>query len=182
MVLPERLPGRLNEFLSSDRGRRIIIALALALMLLLLLSTVSCGDKGRSDTNAASKQTEDFSKLERELEQRLEKLISEIDGAGRVSVMVTVDTSTRRVYDRNEKTENSRQSGSDSLHESYERQTEVVLAGSSKEPLEIATVQPLVRGAAVVCSGASDPVVKERVANTVAKALNIGISRVYVTC
>ena len=182
MVLPERLPKRLNGLLSSDKGRKIIIGAALAVMLLLLLSTVSCGDKKTSNADTASRQTEDFSKLERDLEQRLEALISEIDGAGKVSVMVTVDTSSRRVYDRNEKTENSRQSGSDSLHESYERQTEVVLAGSSKEPLEIATVQPMVRGAAVVCSGASDPVVKERVANTVAKALNIGISRVYVTC
>ena len=43
------------------------------------------------------------------------------------------------------------------------------------------TVQPKVRGAAVVCSGASDPVVREKVANAVAKALNIGISKVYVT-
>ena len=175
------LSERLNEFLSSDKGRRIMIASALAVMLLLLLGTVSCDGKGPSDTDVTTYQTEDFSKLERDLEQRLEKLISEIDGAGKVSVMVTIDTSSRRVYDRNEKTENSQQSSSDSLHESYGRQTEVVLAGSSKEPLEIATVQPKVRGAAVVCSGAADPVVKERVANTVAKALNIGISRVYVT-
>ena len=58
----------------------------------------------------------------------------------------------------------------------------MVLAGSSKEPLQIGTLQPRVRGAAVVCSGAGDPVVKERVANTVAKALNIGLSKVYVTC
>ena len=178
MVLPERL----KDFLLSDKGRRIMIAAALVIMLLLLLSTVSCGGKGSSGIDAQQKPTEDFSRLEQELEQRLEKLISEIDGAGKVSVMVTIDTSSQRVYDRNEKTENSQQSGGDTLHESYERQTEVVLAGSSKEPLEIATVQPRVRGAAVVCSGAADPVVRERVANTVAKALNIGISRVYVTC
>ena len=173
------LPKRLKELLTSDKGRRIMTVLALAIMILLLLSTVSWG--GKSKTDVTLKQTEDLSKLERELEQRLEKLIAEIDGAGKVSVMVTIDASSRRVYDRNEKTESSRQSGADSIHESNERQTDVVLAGSSKEPIEIATVQPQVRGAAVVCSGASDPVVKERVANTVAKALNIGISRVYVT-
>lgn len=177
-IVPEHMPKRLNELLTSDKGRKILIASALVIMLLLLLSTVSCGGKANSEVSQT--QTEDLSKLERELEQRLEKLIAEIDGVGKVSVMVTVDTSSRRVYDRNEKAESSVQSGSDSLHESYGHQTEVVLAGSSKEPLEIATVQPRVRGAAVVCSGASDPVIKERVANTVAKALNIGISRVYV--
>lgn len=178
MVIPERL----RELLSSDKGRRIMIAAALAVMLLLLLSTVSCGGRDSSEADISPRQTEDFSKLERELEQRLEKLISEIDGAGSVSVMVTIDTSSKRIYDRNEKTENSQQSGSDSIYESFGKQTEVVLAGSSKEPLQIGTVQPQVRGAAVVCSGAGDPVIRERVANTVAKALNIGISRVYVTC
>ena len=174
MGLSERVKG----FLTGDKGRKIMIAIALAVMVMLLLSTVSC--EGKKDTGAVPNLTEDFAKLERELEQRLEKLVSEIKGAGKVKVMVTIDTSSRRVYDRNEKTENTQQSSSDSLNKNYERQTEVVLAGSSKEPLEIATVQPQVRGAAVVCSGASDPVVKERVANTVAKALNIGISRVYV--
>ena len=182
MNMLKRLPERLKELPASDKGRRIMIGAALALMLLLLFSTVSCDQKSdTAGTEVTQVRTEDFSKLERELEQRLEKLIAEIDGVGKVSVMVTMDTSTRRIYDRNEKTENTQQSSSDSFHENYERQTEVVLAGSSKEPLEIATVKPLVRGAAVVCSGAGDPVIKERVATTVAKALNIGISRVYVT-
>ncbi len=178
MVIPERL----MEFLRGDKGRRILIAAALAVMILLMLSTVSCKDSGDPRRNVSQEQTEDHSEMERELEQRLERLISEIDGAGKVSVMVTMDTSSTRIYDRNVKSENSQQSGADGLSESVGRQTEVVLAGSSKEPLQIGTVQPQVRGAAVVCTGAADPVVRERVANTVAKALNIGISRLYVTC
>ena len=34
---------RLKDFLLSDKGRRILIALAIAAMLGLLMSTVSCG-------------------------------------------------------------------------------------------------------------------------------------------
>lgn len=178
MVIPERL----KEFAASDKGRRIMIAAALAVMLLLLLSSSSCGRKSNSEISVQAARGEDISAMEKDLERRLERLLSEIDGIGSVSVMVTVDTSSRLIYDRNIKTEGSQQSGSDSSSESFEKQTEVVLAGSSKDPLQIGTVQPQVRGAAVVCSGASDPVIRERVANTVAKALNIGISRVYVTC
>ena len=177
------VPGRLKEFAASDKGRKIMIAAALGLMLLLLLSSVSCGGKSASETNAqTTARGEDISAMEKDLEHRLERLLSEIDGVGSVSVMVTVDTSSRVIYDRNVKTEGSQQSGSDNYSENFEKQTEVVLAGSSKDPLQIGTVQPVVRGAAVVCSGAADPVIRERVANTVAKALNIGISRVYVTC
>ncbi|MDE7231146.1 MAG: hypothetical protein K2N56_11755 [Oscillospiraceae bacterium] len=178
MVIPERL----KEFAASDKGRKIMIAAALAVMLLLLLSSLSCGRKRNSEISVQAAHNEDISAMEKDLERRLERLLSEIEGVGSVSVMVTVDTSSRLIYDRNVKTEGSQQSSSDNFSESFEKQTEVVLAGSSKDPLQIGTVQPQVRGAAVVCSGASDPVIRERVANTVAKALNIGISRVYVTC
>lgn len=178
MVFPERL----RELIVSDKGRKIMIAAALAVMLLLLLSTVSCGGKTSAEREVSAVRIEDLSEAERALERRLEQLISEIGGVGSVSVMVTMDTSAAQIYDRNVKTETSQHSTSDSLSEGFEKQTEVVLAGSSKEPLHIGTVQPKVRGAAVVCSGAADPVIRERVANTVAKALDIGISRVYVTC
>lgn len=164
---------RIKALLLGDKGRRFIIAGALAAMLLLLLSAVPRGVK-------SAEPLEDASELERGLEQRLVQLISRIDGAGEVTVMVTLDTVSRQVYEKDARSEStSRADGGSngSVHE-----TEVVLAGSAKEPLRVGTVQPKVRGAAVVCPGASDPVIRERVANTVARALDIGLSRVYVTC
>ncbi|MCM1166551.1 MAG: hypothetical protein NC299_00925 [Lachnospiraceae bacterium] len=176
-----RLSERLKEFLLGDKGRKIVVAGAVAVMLLLLLGTVFRGgsEKSASEPYAADENAAD---IERELEQRLTSLISRIDGAGEVTVMVTLDTVSQRVYEKDRKTESSSNSGADGGSQSSGSETEVVLAGSAKEPLQVGTVLPKVRGAAVVCSGASDPAVKERVANTVAKALNIGMSKVYVTC
>ncbi|MCH5206711.1 MAG: hypothetical protein J1F09_07125 [Oscillospiraceae bacterium] len=170
---------RLNELLLSDRGRKILVFGAIAVMLLLLLSTVSCE---RKETSAVREETENAAEIEKTLERRLEQLISQIDGVGSVSVMVTLDTVSERVYEKDKRSESSSQGNSESRSESESRETEVVLSGSAKQPVQIGTVQPKVRGAAVVCSGASDPVIRERVTNTVAKALNIGVSRVYVTC
>lgn len=170
--------GRLKEFIFSDKGRKILIAAALIAMLLLLLSSVSCGGKKSIETDTGKAGSENIAEIERELERRLEQIISKIDGAGSVSVMITLESSSELMYERDRKV----QRDSDGNSESYGSETEVVLAGSAKEPLQIGTVQPKVRGAAIVCSGASDPVIKERVANIAAKALNLGISRVYVTC
>ena len=170
---------RLKELVLSDKGRRIMIVGALAVMLLLLLSTVSCGGDGKSENYVSpiSGQTENAAEIERELERRLEQLISQIDGAGSVTVMVTLDTVSERVYEKDKRSEGS--SAGDS--KSFEYETEVVLSGSSKQPLQVSSVLPRVRGAAVVCPGAADPLIRERVTNIVAKALNIGVSKVYVT-
>lgn len=172
--------GRIKKFVLSDKGRKALIIGALAVMLLLLLSTVSCGGDKTSSVNTAQ-PAENAAEIERTLEKRVTELISRIDGVGEVSVMVTLDTVSEVVYEKDHKSETAMEDNSNSVRKSSENQTEVVLQGSSKQPLQIGTIQPKVRGAAVVCEGAEDPIIREKVTNAVAKALNIGISRVYVT-
>lgn len=162
---------RARDFLLGDKGRKLIIAGAVAAMVLLLLSTVSCGGK---TTGTDPVQTENSSEIEEQLEKRLTELISSVEGVSDVKVMVTLDMSTRRVYEKDERSSSEGDS-------QVSTEKEVVLAGSGKEPVEAGTIQPKVRGVAIVCGGASDPIVREKVANIAAKALDIGVSRVYVT-
>lgn len=169
-----------KSLFAGEKGKKILIFGAAAVIVLLLLSSVTHGTKNASSTNV-TETSEDASELEERLEQRLEELLGKIEGVGAVSVMVTLDRSSQTLFEKDEKTELNTKSESDGSSENAARETEIVLAGSGKEPLRIGVVQPKVRGAAVVCSGANDPVIREKVANTVAKALNIGISRVYVT-
>ena len=164
-----------RSLFSGENGKKILIFGAAAVLILLLLGTVTGG--GRSASYEKTELAEDASEIEKSLERRLEALIGRIDGAGSVSVMVTLDRTSQTLYEKDEKTDRKTADGT----ENSSAETETVLAGSSKSPILTGTVQPKVRGAAVVCSGASDPVVREKVANTVAKALNIGISKVYVT-
>lgn len=170
----------LKGLFSGENRKKVLIFGAAAVILLLLLSTLT-GNSGKTASRETTSVNEDASKLERSLEQRLEKLLEKMDGVGSVSVMVTLDTSSRQLYEKDEKTDQKTVSDSSGGSENTARETETVLAGSSKEPLLTGVVQPKVRGAAVVCSGASDPVIREKVTYTVAKALNIGVSRVYVT-
>ncbi len=181
-VSTKKLGERLREILLSDKGRKILIAAALGAMVLLLLSTFSCD--GKTENAGTSSLTEDAAELEKTLEERIERLVSRIDGAGdpsQIEVMITLDTTSTKIYEKDRHFEASSQSSENGGTGNQVCETEVVLAGNGKEPLQIGTVQPVVRGAAVVCPGAADPLVRERVTYAVAKALDIGISRVYIT-
>lgn len=169
---------RLSEFFTGEKGKRVIIAAGLAVIALLFLSSVI--PKKEETESVIGYETAE--QAERRLEQRLEALIAKIDGAGSATVMVTLDTTAERVYAQNEKTGTSQNGNGESGSRSGNSETEIVLAGSARQPLESGAVMPKARGCAVVCAGAADPAVKERIANAVADVLGIGISRVYVTC
>lgn len=166
-------PAAILEFLGTDKGRRVLIICGIALMAVLLIGSF----RPRTVSESASAAAEDFAQTERDIEQRLTELISRIDGAGVCTVMVTLDTSSQRVYAEER---SSSSSTGDSVRTSSE-DTSVVLAGSGKEALETGTVLPQVRGVAVVCAGAANPAVKEKIANAVCGALGIRLSRVCVT-
>ncbi|MGN1120333.1 MAG: hypothetical protein ACI4Q4_08235 [Oscillospiraceae bacterium] len=170
----EVIQSRLAGFLGSDKARRLIIIVGVVLILLLFLSTV-VPQKAES---AAAVPAENTEEIEHDLEARLAEMIGHIAGAGTATVMVTLESSSERIFAEDTKTDST--DGGSSLSRGSE--TETVLAGSAKEPLERSTIMPKVRGVAVVCAGAANPAVKERIANAVACALGIGISRVYVTC
>ncbi len=171
----------LQNLIQSKKVQRIIVFVGLAVILLIFLSTLSFDGGGKEQSDVTS--LEDTSAIEKELEQRLEQLLEQIDGVASVKVMVTLDCTSQRVYARDSKSGDSSQTGSGGSNSSSSSETSLVLAGSgnSKEPIEQGTILPRVRGVAVVCEGAEDPLVKEKVVNAVISALNVGASRVYVT-
>ncbi len=170
--------SRLMEFLSGDKARKIIIAAGIILILLLFFSTLSFGGEKDAEVSAAENPAE----IELALEQRLERLVSSIDGAGSAVVMVTLETTSEHVYAEETRSETSLGTGTDSSSENRSSETSIATAGSGRDALEKSVIQPKVRGVAVVCAGASDPVIKEKVTKAVSGVLNIGVSQVCVTC
>lgn len=170
-----------KNLFSGENGKKLLIIGAAAVMILLLLSSVFGGRSSGKVSEKKAVSFEDAAELEQALEARVKRLVESIDGAGTANVMVTLDRTSTLLYEKNEKSQTDARGESGGGSQNAARETETVLAGSSKEPLQTGVVLPKVRGAAVVCGGAEDPLVREKVTNAVAKALNIGISRVYVT-
>ncbi len=153
--------------LSSRKGKTAVVIAGVLMILLLFFSTLSADEP-------AAAPAEDTAAVERELEHRLEQLLSGMDGVSSPDVMVTLESTSETVFARDSSVSTGGSGGSD-------RESSVVLAGSGKSALEQSVILPRVRGVAVVCGGAENPAIKEKVVNAVSGVLDISSSRVYVT-
>ncbi len=162
--------GGFIEKLGKGGWRRLVLIAGIAAIVLLFLSTLT----PQSEPQTVQQYTvEENAKLERELERRLTELLAEIDGVSSPQVMVTLDRTSERVFAEESKTRSG--SGENST------ESTLALSGSGKEALETSVILPKVRGVAVVCGGAENIVIREKVVNTAARVLDIKVSQVYVT-
>lgn len=131
----------------------ILLALALGILLVFL--------SGRDDSNSisdpASGESFSFEEYEHELEERLEDLISRIDGVSSVSVMILLDQSYEEVGDSG-----NNFSASLSAKE-----------GNTK-------VAPKVRGVAVVCRGGERSATRKEIISLLSSLLELPTNRIYV--
>ncbi|MPM71247.1 hypothetical protein SDC9_118210 [bioreactor metagenome] len=117
--------------------------------------------------------TEEFTSR---VEQKLGSMISGIKGAGRVSVMVTIDTGTRKIYAAQTNTKSS-----GVQNESSEEFVWSQDKSGAKTPVLIAEQTPSVRGVAVVCEGAINSEVRKKVIELVSCALDLPTNKICVT-
>lgn len=117
------------------------------------------------------------------LQNDLEKILSQIAGAGEVSVMITYEGTGEKYYAADVTSESS--SSSDSAQTEKSRTQESAkqstkLITPSNEPVITKENFPKVQGVIVVCDGARDAQVRQDVITAVKAALNVADHKVSV--
>ena len=159
----------LTEKIIKDKKALLIVALAIAGMLLILFSDESKETKEVTGSEITNEFSESY-------EDELEKLISKIEGAGKVSVMITYKSGYENVF-ANDKEESFR-NGEQKMKSDY-----IIVDGVNGETgLKIKSIYPEIKGVAVVCGGASDPVIKERIISVVSALFDISTKNISVVC
>ena len=154
--------NRIQAYKNLLAGKRWLLLLA-ALAILLLLLGGSVG-KGESTAVTDAEIAEKTAAYRRELEERLAALCAEVEGAGRVSVMITLDGTARAVY-----ATDTRGDG----------KSDYVVSGG--KGLLLSHAYPDVVGVAIVCDGGGSAVVTDKLTRLSAAALGIGTNRIYVS-
>lgn len=151
------------------RSKYIWIAIVFGIVLLLLPAR----DNENTEQIQNDRGEEEYS-LE-EFEKKLEETLSDIDGAGKVSVVLTVYSDARRVYAQDESL--IREDGT----EHNESKTVVVSTGSGvQEAVLVQNIFPKYRGALIVAAGGGDPEVRLKITQAVAAVTGLGTDKISV--
>lgn len=160
----------LSEKLKCDKKRLFIIVAGIVGILLLVLSEFI----PEGEENVVITENDDemsFTSYEKDIEERLKKLLESIDGAGKVQVMVTIESGDEKVYaTESKKSENNE-----------EKNYVLVDIEGSDSGLLLKIAQPEIRGVAIVCQGADSPTVRNAVVGAVTSVLGISSNRVNVS-
>ena len=158
---------RLIEKIPKEKRPIILAAGGVLLMCVILLS--SFFDAGKNEIKDTKSDTETYEEngYVSELERKLTDIISSIEGAGRVKVMITLENSEENVY----------------AVDINESKNEYVLIKTSSDEggLLLKIIQPKIRGVAIVCDGGEISKVKMRILDAACSAMGISSSKVSIS-
>lgn len=162
----------LRERLGGDkRLLNWIVIAGIAGMVLIALSEWLPDPQAEAVTEQEEPAASTVSDYEADLEQRLEALICQVEGAGEARVMVTLSTSEYIVY----------ATDSETHADGSSRQEHLLLDEESAEPALVETTRtPEIQGVAVLCTGAESPDVQAKVTQIVQVLTGIGANRITV--
>ena len=176
---------------NKDKRPGLVVLLGMVGMVLIMLSSFLNLPGGKSGGAVSQDSGILITTLDYagEVEQKLEKVVGQIEGVGSLQVLVTVENGFEQVYAQSGKSS----AGSETTYDSTGQQSRVqqsenvehayVLidaSGGKREALLITQIEPKIKGVVVVCQGADNMVVQERVISAVTTALGINSNRVCV--
>ncbi|WP_405101250.1 stage III sporulation protein AG [Oceanobacillus sp. FSL H7-0719] len=189
-----------NEKLSWKPRYFIILGL-IGVLLLMISNLFSDDDEGQTNMAAdeieeqeaqTGKQTEagftsDIEQLARSYEQDLSTMLNKIQGVTESEVMVNLDSSDVKVYEKNlisgtQTTNEEDQNGGTRQVEDRTEDTQVVLVrqGDTETPILVQTKRPEIRGVFIVAKGAEQATVKSWIIEAVSSVLDVPSHRISV--
>lgn len=156
-----------------------VLALFVAGLVALLLSEFVQGSDDTPTQATTSSQRASTQEYVQALEERLNSIISSIDGAGTTRVMITLESGNEDVYLHNYDYGEDVDEGGMGNREVKDEYV-IVDSGGAENGIVVRVEEPKIRGVAVVCEGGGNAYVKEQIVSTVTALLDISSARVSV--
>lgn len=165
-----------RDMLKSEKRVRLPVVLGVVGVLLICLSEfISFPAKQEAKAESTERSAADFCT---ETEEKLKKIIAQVQDAGRVEVMITLESSDEKVYAADEK-KDTKTSGETEQRSTDEKYV-LIDNGTRDDGILLKTNSPKVKGVIVVCDGGDNPTVVKQVSDAVSAALGVSANHISV--
>ena len=180
--------GNWKKFsLKNLRKDQLLILLLTGILLMVI--AVPAGKKKENMSSASNDNTEksvngtsagtDEETYTAYLEDRLNRTLSQIEGAGEVKVMITLKSSAEKVLDKDTESEEDSQGGTRQSSKTSKKENTVYRTDSesnsqgSGSPYVSKELSPKIEGVVVIADGGENAVVKENISSAVQALFDI---------
>ena len=164
MKQPKKLVTQVTKLLDKFKYSLIVLAVGIVLMI------IPVG----TNKHEASDETPAPVIADLSFQKEMEQILREIDGAGDVSVMLSVDKGARHIFQEDVQTVTQ------SDEKTMQTQTVLLSGNGAQMPIEVMTEYPVYRGVLVVCQGAAKPSVKLSIIQAVSSLTGLGSEDITV--
>ena len=173
---------KLHGLNAKKKTQYLAVLLVVAIILAIYFSSLDTGGAKKTDDKAEAGAPAETISSDTEMEDRLKRVLSKVDGVGDVDVIINYESTAERVpafsEDRQVSKSDSQVTSSETTSEKSDIAT--VQGNGASEALIVKENQPEVRGVIVVAQGAEDISVRMNLLNAVTTLLNVSADKVEI--
>ncbi len=185
-----------SMFKGKKKTENIVVLIVILIVTVVAINYIWNDDKKNTDSTLDKKDKDEYDSVvqvssnneEDDLERKLERILNQISGVGKVRVMITYSESSSVTPIYNEDTSVSNVNETDSsggIRSTVETdsQKEIIFkenSDGSKEPVTQKVISPKIEGAVVVASGADDTTIKANIIQAVEAATGLATHKIQV--
>lgn len=192
VVLVEKIINKIIEYFkhmnNKDIMRNLFVVLIIGIILFILADIFINNSNTRNITTDSESKVEninynysDYSTL---LESKLENVLSQLKGVGKVKVMITLEDTTEIIpaFNTTKNNENTKEIDSQGGTREIVREdmTMQMVTNEEGEPIVLKEIKPTIKGVIVIADGAENLEVKEMLYEAVKTVLGIPGNRVEI--
>ena len=161
--------GNFKQLPFKKLGKYKYVALIIVIGIILMALPIQKDGKNDQEKSLSPRMTEQT------IEQELEEILSQVDGAGKVRVYLQELYGAQTIYQTNTDSDQS-----DASVQNKEQCVVITDQDRNERGLVKQVIAPQYQGAIIVCQGADDPIVKLAVAEAVSKATGLGMNKISI--
>ena len=170
----------------TEKKKLNMVVVWLIILAILILAGSSIFGGGATDRKSEEKQTDAAqaaSDYVADMEEKLCETLKKIEGAGEVTVMLSIESDGEHILATDNKSKSSEQSQAEQASADVEIEKNVVMTGqgSNSQPVIVEEKKPQPSGVLVVATGAQDEAVRFEIYEAVKALYGLPAHRIKVT-